>query len=486
MPIFEEDHLRRAFIGGRWVEPANGGIEHEIINPATGEVSGVLLFSDEVDVNLAAKAASDAFAAFSSTSLVERLKMLESVIGAYTERLQDMADAITLEMGAPMDAISRPLQAALGLWHLHTTLEVAKQYPFERAQGTSRIVKEPVGVCGLITPWNWPMNQVMCKVAPALIAGCAIVLKPSQNAPYSAIVLAEILEKAGVPPGVFNLVQGSGQRLGKAIASSPLIDMVSLTGSTSAGVEVAQAAATTIKRVTLELGGKSANIILDSENFQQAVTHGVLQMMANSGQTCTAPSRMLVPEHRLEEAEAIAAAACGQVVVGDPRDPSTTMGPMANHRQHQKVQEMIRVGIEEGAVLISGGPGNPSGLERGYYVKPTIFSRANNRMKIATEEIFGPVLVTIPYKDEADAIAIANDSPYGLSGYVYGDSIEQAERVARKLRTGMVHLNGAPVDIAAPFGGYKQSGNGREWGYAGIEEFLETKSMFGAAPGAIS
>ncbi|MFT9639600.1 aldehyde dehydrogenase family protein, partial [Alcaligenes phenolicus] len=261
--------------------------------------------------------------------------------------------AITLEMGAPMDAISRPLQAALGLWHLHTTLEVAKQYPFERIQGTSRIVKEPVGVCGLITPWNWPMNQVMCKVAPALVAGCTIVLKPSQNAPYSAIVLAEILEQAGVPPGVFNLVQGAGQRLGRAIASSPLFDMVSLTGSTSAGVEVAQAAATTIKRVTLELGGKSANIIL-----------------ANSGQTCTAPSRMLVPAHRLEEAEQVAVAACAQVVVGDPHDPGTTMGPMANQRQHRKVQEMIQTGIDEGAVLLSGGLGNPAGLERGYYVKP--------------------------------------------------------------------------------------------------------------------
>ncbi|MDN7491209.1 aldehyde dehydrogenase family protein [Burkholderia sp. AU45274] len=486
MPIFEADHLRKAFIGGRWVEPVNGGVEHDIINPATGEVSGVLLFSDEADVNLAAQAARDAFAAFSNTPLVERLAMLERVIGAYTERLQDMADAITLEMGAPMDAISRPLQAALGLWHLHTTLEVAKQYPFERTQGTSRIVKEPVGVCGLITPWNWPMNQVMCKVAPALVAGCTIVLKPSQNAPYSAIVLAEIIEKAGVPPGVFNLVQGSGQRLGRAIASSPLFDMVSLTGSTSAGVEVAQAAATTIKRVTLELGGKSANIILDSENFQQGVTHGVLQMMANSGQTCTAPSRMLVPAHRLEEAEQIAVAACAQVVVGDPRDPGTTMGPMANQRQHRKVQEMIQTGIDEGAVLLSGGLGNPPGLERGYYVKPTVFSRVNNRMTIATEEIFGPVLVIIPYRDESDAVAIANDSPYGLSGYVYGDSIEQAERVARQLRTGMVHLNGAPVDIAAPFGGYKQSGNGREWGYAGIEEFLETKSMFGATPGAVS
>jgi aldehyde dehydrogenase (NAD+) len=486
MPIFEADHLRQAFIDGRWVAPVNGGVAHEIINPATGKVSGVLLFSDEADVHLAAKAASIAFATFSNTSLAERLAMLERVIVEYTARMQDVADAITLEMGAPMDAISRPIQAALGLWHLQTTLEVAKQYPFERTQGTSRIVKEPVGVCGLITPWNWPMNQVMCKVAPALVSGCTIVLKPSQNAPYSAIVLAEILEKAGVPPGVFNLVQGAGQRLGKAIASNPLIDMVSLTGSTNAGVEVAQAAATTIKRVTLELGGKSANIILDSENFQQGVTHGVLQMMSNSGQTCTAPSRMLVPEHRLEEAEKIAAAACAQVVVGNPNDANTTMGPMANLRQHQKVQEMIQTGIDEGALLISGGLGTPAGLDAGYYVKPTIFSRVNNRMKIAAEEIFGPVLVIIPYKDEQDAVAIANDSPYGLSGYVYGGSIEHAEQVARKLRTGMVHLNGAAADIAAPFGGYKQSGNGREWGYAGIEEFLETKSVFGATQAVVS
>lgn len=474
------DHLRQCYIDGRWIAPKTGEYARDVINPATGEVSGTILFGDESDVSAAAEAAHKAFQSYSQTSLSERIALVERIAAVYLARAQDVADAITLEMGAPMDSCSRPVQAAIGLWHLHTTLEMAKTYPFERNLTTSRVIKEPVGVCALITPWNWPMNQVMCKVAPALITGCTVVLKPSQNAPYSAIVLAEIMEEAGVHPGVFNMVQGEGQRLGKALASHPLIDMVSLTGSTGAGIEVTQAAATTVKRVSLELGGKSANIILDSGNFAQAVEHGVISMMYNSGQTCTAPSRMLVPAHRQEEAELIAAKVCASIVVGDPLSPTTTMGPLANQRQYYKVQEMIRLGMDEGAHLLCGGGGAPAGMDRGFYAKPTIFSRANNNMKIAREEIFGPVLVMIPYKDEAEAIEIANDSIYGLSGYVYGETVEDAERVAWKLRTGMVHLNGAIADVTAPFGGYKQSGNGREWGSAGIEEFLETKSLFGA------
>lgn len=471
--------LQSFYINGSWVSPISGGRLHEVINPADGSISGTLLFGDELDVVSAIEAAHKAFESYSKTSLDARVALLERIAAIYERRLNDMAEAITLEMGAPLHALSIPAQAAIGLQHLMVTAELAKVHPFETSLATALVVKEPVGVCALITPWNWPMNQVMCKLAPALVTGCTVILKPSQNAPYSSQILAEILDEAGVPAGVFNMVQGEGGRLGKILSSHPLVDMVSLTGSTGAGTEVAKAASDTIKRVSLELGGKSANIILNSANLVEAVTNGVLVMMTNSGQSCTAPSRLLVPRHRLEEVESIAAEVCKGIIVGDPLNPDTFMGPIANRRQYLKVREMIQQGLDEGAKLVCGGLGDIEGLVMGFYLKPTILTvRDYKNSTVAKEEIFGPVLVIVPYDDESQAIEIANDSIFGLSGYVYGANVLEAEKIARQLRTGMVHLNGADVEPLAPFGGYKQSGNGREWGAAGIEEFLETKSIF--------
>ncbi|MBN2977190.1 aldehyde dehydrogenase family protein [Pseudomonas sp. FP597] len=471
-------HLDKFYIDGAWVAPLSGGQQHNVINPANGEVSGTILFGDELDAECAIKAAHKAFATYSQTSLDERIALLERIANVYERRLPEMADAITKEMGAPFYSLSMPAQATIGLLHFRVTAALAKQHPFETLVSTARIVKEPVGVCALITPWNWPMNQVVCKVAPALVAGCTIVLKPSQNAPYSSQLLAEIMEEAGTPAGVFNMILGEGGRLGHILSSHPLIDMISLTGSTNAGIQVSKAAAETIKRVSLELGGKSANIILEGADLETAVTHGVTLMMSNSGQSCTAPSRMLVPRHHLERVEAIATKVCGELIVGNPMDQKTTVGPIANRRQFLKVREMIEQGINDGARLVCGGADSLAGLEKGFYVKPTVLTVEDNKSFIAQEEIFGPVLVIIPYDSEEDAVTIANNSIYGLSGYVYGSDKADAERVARRLRTGMVHLNGANVDPTAPFGGYKQSGNGREWGGAGIEEFLETKSIF--------
>ena len=350
-----------------------------------------------------------------------------------------------------------------------STLAVLKDFEFEEMLGTTQIRREPVGVCGLITPWNWPINQISCKVAPALAAGCTIVLKPSEIAPLSAHVFAEILAEAGVPKGVFNLVDGDGPTVGEAISRHPDIDMVSFTGSTRAGVLVAKAAADTVKRVSQELGGKSANIILEDADLNAAVKSGVLSMMSNTGQSCNAPSRMLIPAKLYDEAVKIAKSVAEKPVVGDPKADGVTMGPVANKTQFDKIQRLLQKGVEEGATVVIGGPGRPDGLDKGYFVKPTVFANVNNNMTIAREEIFGPVLVMIPYHDEEEAIRIANDTVYGLSGYVYSGNIENARRVARQLRTGMVHLNGAPTDINAPFGGYKQSGNGREWGREGSE-----------------
>jgi acyl-CoA reductase-like NAD-dependent aldehyde dehydrogenase len=392
-----------------------------------------------------------------------------------------MAEAICEEMGAPLKSLARPAQAGAGLAHLQTALAVAKDFPFEKSMGSTLLMREPVGVCALITPWNWPMNQITCKVGPALAVGCTVVLKPSELAPFSAQIFAEIMHEAGVPAGVFNMIHGDGAVIGPVLSSHPLVDMVSLTGSTRAGASVAKNAADTVKVVSLELGGKSANIILDDADFAIAVKSGVIRMMSNTGQSCNAPSRMFVPAQRIAEVEAIARAACDALLVGDPKNEATGIGPIANGRQYQRVQSLIEVGIKEGAKVIAGGTGRPEGMTRGYFARPTIFSRANNQMTIAREEIFGPVLTIIPYDTEAEAIAMANDTVYGLSGYVYGGTVERARDVARKLRTGMVHLNGAAGDITAPFGGYKQSGSGREWGVAGIEEFLETKAVMGAA-----
>ncbi len=473
-------HYDNFYINGKWTAPVNGGEKISVINPATEQVVGTIRQASEADVDLAVEAAHRAFQTFSRTPLKERIELLGAVAAAYEKRMDDIADAITEEMGAPRKNISRALQVPSGLGHFKVAIGAAQTYEFERKQGASLIVKEPVGVCALITPWNWPMNQIACKVAPALATGCTVVLKPSELAPFSAQLFAEIMHEAGVPAGVFNMIHGDGAKLGPRLASHPLVDMVSLTGSTRAGTSVSEHAASTIKVVSLELGGKSANIILDDADLPKAVTHGVLSMMNNSGQSCNAPSRMLVPEARLDEVEQIAAAALGKLVVGDPQNPATTTGPIANERQYRRVQALIEKGIAEGAKVVAGGAGLPEGIEQGYFARPTIFSRANNQMTIAREEIFGPVLTIIPYRTEEEAIAIANDTVYGLSGYVFGGTVDRARDVARQLRTGMVHLNGAGLDPTAPFGGYKQSGRGREWGSAGFDEFLETKTVLGS------
>ncbi|MFO7306408.1 MAG: aldehyde dehydrogenase family protein [Gammaproteobacteria bacterium] len=473
--------FRRFFIDGAWTAPS-GRRELDVINPATEEPIGQILLGTAEDVDAAVAAARTAFASFAETSREERIALLENIISVYRRRIDEVARAISDEMGAPMK-FARHAQAASGLEHLTTTLAVLKEFEFEETLGSTLIRREPIGVCALITPWNWPINQISCKVAPALAAGCTMVLKPSEVAPLSAHVFAEILEEAGVPQGVFNLVDGDGPTVGEALARHPDVDMVSFTGSTRAGILVAKVAADTVKRVTQELGGKSANIILEDADLNAAVKKGVLSMMSNTGQSCNAPSRMLVPETLYEQAVEIAKSVVSKVVVGDPKADGVTMGPLANKAQFEKVQRLIRKGIEEGATLVAGGPGRPEGLDKGYFVRPTIFANVNNSMTIAREEIFGPVLVMIPYRDVEEAIRIANDTVYGLSGYVYSGDIEQARRVARRLRTGMVHLNGAPTDPRAPFGGYKQSGNGREWGREGLKEFLEIKAVMGYTQG---
>ncbi len=473
-------NYQQFYIDGQWVDPVGGGEQCDVINPATEEIAGSIRLGTDADVDSAVAAAHRAFRTYSRTTLNERLQLLAAVIGGYEKRLDDLAAAVTEEMGAPLHQLSKPFQAPIGLWHLQTTLALAKGYAFERQQGTTLLVKEPVGVCALITPWNWPLNQIVCKVAPALVTGCTMVLKPSELAPFSSQIFAEIMHAAGVPPGVFNLIHGDGAKIGPHLASHPLVDLVSLTGSTRAGAAVSKNAAATIKVVSLELGGKSANIILDDAPLDVAVTAGIMNMMTNTGQSCNAPSRMLVPAAKLDEAERIAASAVKKLIVGDPQNPATTTGPIANRRQYERVLTLIKTGIAEKAKLVAGGLGLPEGLTRGLYIKPTVFSQVTNQMRIAQEEIFGPVLTMIPYNTEEEAIAIANDTIYGLSGFVWGGTIEHARAVAKRLRTGMVHLNGATVDPAAPFGGYKQSGIGREWGAGGIDEYLETKAIMGS------
>jgi aldehyde dehydrogenase (NAD+) len=468
------------YIGGEWVA-SSGGSLHEIVNPASEQSIGQVAFGTAQDVDRAVAAARSAFESFSQWSVAQRTELLGRIVDAYLPRARDMAAAISAEMGAPA-GFALKAQAASGVEHFRAVIEALRTMEFEETIGTTRVVKEPIGVCGLITPWNWPVNQIACKVAPALAAGCTMVLKPSEIAPVNATIFAEILEAAGVPRGVFNLVHGDGPGVGSALSAHPGIDMMSFTGSTRAGVLVAKAAAETVKRVAQELGGKSANIILEGAPLEQAVVSGVRSMFSNSGQSCNAPSRMLVPAGRYEEAVAIAAATAAQTVVGDPQDAATHIGPVVSANQYNKIQALIRKGLDEGARLAAGGPGRPEGLQTGYYVRPTVFRDVRNDMSIAREEIFGPVLCMIPYTTVEDAIRIANDTDYGLSGYVYGATTEEALAVARRLRTGMVHLNGAPADVHAPFGGYKQSGNGREWGAHGIEDFLEIKSVLGAAP----
>ncbi|MFT7093561.1 MAG: aldehyde dehydrogenase (NAD+), partial [Alcanivorax sp.] len=454
--------LQQFYINGEWVNPADGASSHTVINPATESPLGELAMGGAADIDAAISAAAAAFPAFSAEPLETRLGYLEKIAEGYQARLEEIAQAISQEMGAPI-SLARKVQAPMGLGHLKTTLAVARDYPFEEQLGQAQIRRAAAGVCALITPWNWPMNQVMCKVAPAIAAGCTMVLKPSEFAPLSAQILAEIIDEAGLPAGVFNMVHGDGAQVGPLLSSDPRIDVVSLTGSTRAGESVSREAAATIKRVSLELGGKSANILLPGCDLQKAVTHGVRAMMNNTGQSCNAPSRMLVHAEQLAEAEAIAAEACSTIVAGDPQDEGTVIGPIANGRQYQRVQSMIEKGVEEGAKLVAGGTGKPEGLEAGYFARPTVFSQVSNTMTIGREEIFGPVLVMIPYQDVDEAVTIANDSDYGLSGYVFGED-SAARAVAARLRTGMVHINGAGPDLQGAFGGYKQSGNGREWG----------------------
>lgn len=471
-------HQHQFYIDGQWVEPA-GSARLDVINPATEAPVGTIALGTGADVERAVAAARAAFPAFSATSREARLDLLARICDTYKKRYDDMARAICTEMGAPLKALAGSGQAGSGLAHFKIAAGALRDFPFEKIQGSTRIVREAIGVCGLITPWNWPANQIACKVAPALAAGCTMVLKPSELAPLSALVLAEILHEAGVPAGVFNLVNGDGEGVGAPLSAHPEVDMISFTGSTRAGKQVMKTAADTVKKVALELGGKSANILLDDADFPKAVKQGVQTLMVNSGQNCNAPSRMLVPEDRLDEVEALAAAAVARSVVGDPLAEGTTMGPLANAAQFRRVQSLIEQGVAEGAKLVAGGPGRPQGIERGFFARPTIFSRVSSGMTIAREEIFGPVLSILPYKDEDDAVRIANDTPYGLSGYVSSADLGRARAVARRLRTGNVHLNGAPVDMTAPFGGYKQSGLGREWGAYGLEEFLETKAIIG-------
>ena len=466
------------YIDGKWVAPVELRTLN-VENPATEQVCGKIALASAADVDKAVKAARKAFASWSQTSREQRIQVLQRIAEQYQKRAGDLAAAITEEMGAPA-SLANGYQVGLGLGHLSTAIELLKTFRFEEQRGATLIVKEPVGVCGLITPWNWPMNQIAVKVFPALATGCTMVLKPSEVAPFSAQIFAEILDAAAVPAGVFNLVQGDGPGAGAAMSGHPDIDMISFTGSTRAGVEIAKSAAATVKRVAQELGGKGPNIILDDAAFASNVAAGVESMMGNSGQTCSAPSRMLVPAARMDEAIRIAREAASKVTVGDPSG-SFTIGPVVSGAQFGKIQGLIQNGIDEGATLVAGGTGRPDGLKKGYYVKPTVFANVTNDMTIAREEIFGPVLTILGYENLDQAIAIANDTEYGLAGYVAAADVEQARAVARKIRSGWVVINGG-FDFNAPFGGYKKSGNGREWGEFGFHEYVETKSILGYAP----
>ena len=476
----ESGHGRDArlfYIGGAWLSPVHAN-DFAVINPATEEQVGTISLGTGADVDRAVAAAARAFGSYSETTVNERLALLKRISEVYRTRAEEMTRTISAEMGAPI-SLSRAAQVPAGLAHFSTMMSLLPGFEFEIRKGSTRMRKEPIGVCGLITPWNWPMNQVACKVAPALAAGCTVVLKPSEVAPLSARLLAEILDEAGVPAGVFNLINGDGPTVGAAIASHPGVAMVSFTGSTRAGVEVARAAAPTVKRVMQELGGKSANIILDDADLVTAVRQGALACFRNSGQSCNAPTRMLVPKSKVPEAATVAARVAKEVRIGDPMAESTEMGPLASRAQYEKVQRMIQTGIEEGATLAAGGLGRPDGMSKGYFVKPTVFTDVANDMTIAREEIFGPVLSIIAFGDDEDAVRIANDSEYGLSAYVSASNPDRARAIAKRTRAGNVHINYARLDFSAPFGGYKRSGNGREWGEAGLNEFLEVKSVFG-------
>ncbi|HEX4939598.1 MAG TPA: aldehyde dehydrogenase family protein, partial [Candidatus Kapabacteria bacterium] len=451
----------------------------DVENPATEKVCGRVAIGSAADVDKAVKAARKAFASWSQTAASDRIEILQNILVEYQKRSGDLAAALTEEMGAPR-YLANGFQVGLGVGHLSTAIDVLKKFQFEELRGATLIVKEPIGVCGLITPWNWPLNQIAVKVFPALATGCTVILKPSEIAPFTGQIFAEIMHAAGVPAGVFNLVQGDGPGVGVALSSHPDIDMVSFTGSTRAGVEIARNAAPSVKRVTQELGGKSPSIILDDEAFAKNVAGGIGSIMGNSGQTCSAGSRLLVPKVRMKEAINIARQAASQVTVGDPNG-DVIMGPVSSKVQFDKIQGLIQKGIDEGATLVAGGVGRPEGLKTGYFVKPTVFADVTNDMTIAREEIFGPVICILGYDNIEQAIEIANDTEYGLAGYVAGVNLEKARAVARKIRAGWVSINDG-FDFNCPFGGYKKSGNGREWGEFGFHDFLEIKGILGYAP----
>ncbi len=470
------NHLK-FFINGIWITP-DIPVALDVVDPSTEEAYTQVALGSKADVDKAVAAAKAAFPAFSQWSKAERLALLKRILAEYEKRYEDIARAVSQEMGAPL-AFARDAQAAAGKGHLGATIEALENYEFTEARGSTMIVKEPIGVCALITPWNWPLNQIACKVGPAIAAGCTMVLKPSEIAPISGIIFAEVMEAAGTPKGVFNLVNGTGPDVGQVMAGHPDVDMVSFTGSTRAGIIVAKTAADTVKRVAQELGGKSPNIILSDAEFEKAVADGVTACFGNSGQSCDAPTRMLVPAKRHDEALDIAKAAAEKLKTGDPRADGIDLGPVVSQTQYDKIQRLIEAGIKEGATLVTGGPGRPEGLNRGYYIRPTVFGHVTNDMTIAREEIFGPVLSILSYEDEEQAVEIANDTPYGLAAYVQSGDIGNARKVAARLRAGSVFINYPDWDLFAPFGGYKQSGNGREYADWGIHDFLEIKGIVG-------
>ena len=462
------------YINGSWVE-SNSLEQIEVLNPATEEVLGSITAGTKEDIDIAVEAASEAFQTYSNFSKDQKIAIFESIIKEYEARLSEMAEVISDEMGAPM-WLSTVAQAASGLGHFKTTLNYLKSFEFEKDDDGFTLRKEPIGVVGMITPWNWPINQVSTKVASALAAGCTMVLKPSEISPFCAMLLAEILDSSSLPKGVFNLVNGYGPIVGAALSEHRSIDMMSFTGSTRAGIAVAQASAKNVKRVSQELGGKSANIILDDANIEKAVAAGVSHCFLNSGQSCNAPTRMLVSEKNYDLAVSVAKEVAEKTIVGDPKDENTRIGPISNKTQYEKILRLIQIGIDEGALLVTGGVERPENLDKGYYVKPTVFANVTNDMTIAKEEIFGPVICLIKYSSEEEAVEIANDTEYGLAGYVQGE-ISHATEVARQIRAGQITINGGNRENAAPFGGYKMSGNGREHGRIGLEEFLETKAI---------
>lgn len=465
------------YIDGAWVEPVDP-FALDVIDPSTEEVFASISLGGSVDVDRAVAAARKAFPVFSLTSREERLELLRRILAAYEKRSAELAVAISQEMGAPR-RMALNNQVGSGAAHIRTMIDTLERYEFERMKGSTLISKEAVGVVAMITPWNWPLNQIACKVAPALAAGCTMVLKPSEIAPVSAMIFAEVMHEAGVPAGVFNLVCGDGPTVGEALARHPDVDMVSITGSTRAGVLVAKAAADTVKRVHQELGGKSANIILEDADFRKAVRQGVLDCFDNAGQSCNAPTRMLVPANRMAEASEVARAAAAEPNVGPADRPGVDLGPVVSAVQFAKIQDLIRTGIEEGAALVAGGLGRPEGLDCGYFVKPTVFGNVDPDMRIAREEVFGPVLCILGYDSEDEAVRIANDTPYGLAAYVQSGDLDRARRIARLLRVGNVHINYPDWDTGAPFGGFKQSGNGREYAEFGLDDFLEVKGVIG-------